>query len=70
MFKGISKGWIRLHIVFSVLFPFPIIEFVSVYNLYSGLDVSFGRLIAFLGYWISVLIGVWIMKGFKEDKIK
>ena len=91
MFKGISKGWLRFHKVFSVYFVLvifiliwynipvyePVYERVRTRGLPepTGYDESERMLIylassvaAFLSYWISVLIGVWIKKGFKEDK--
>ena len=118
IFKGISKGWLRLHKVFSVLFALVI--FIPIcYNLpaYEEKDISEKKYIwyyknmkkggeyvdleyeyinnsrqqhriiipgfslaermsiylassvgAFLSYWISILIRVWIIRGFKEDK--
>tara|TARA_R110001606_G_scaffold378385_1_gene538016 strand:- start:5 stop:682 length:678 start_codon:yes stop_codon:yes gene_type:complete len=119
IFKGISKGWLRLHKVFSVLFALVI--FIPIcYNLpaYEEKDISFseykwykndmklgGEFVklkyntgsgnsdfdviipgfslaermsiylassvgAFLSYWIFILIRVWIIRGFKEDKSK
>ena len=57
-----SKGWMRLHIIFSLILP--------IINLSDGSTDSVAytiSLLLFIGYWLIVGLIVWVIKGFKEE---
>jgi hypothetical protein len=85
-YKKINKGFIRLNFLFSILFVFYIIitqYYKHIENFESGgyiyhnyynnkylLYDIINPIIIFIGYWILVRIGIWIIDGFKEEKNK
>ena len=57
-----SKGWMRLHIIFSLILP--------IINLSDGSTDSVAytiSLLLFIGYWLIVGLIVWVIKGFREE---
>ena len=68
MFKGISKGWLRIHI--SVL---PILLFLGLILVLfggAGLDELGEFCLDLAAIYIIVLLILRITRGFKEDKSK
>ena len=58
----ISKGWLRIHIVLSLLATAGV--FIAELDAYGDFGVT---LAVFITYWLVVGCVVWIIKGFKES---
>jgi hypothetical protein len=65
--KIISKGWLRLHIIFSLIMPIGYsIDTEIVYNF--DIEIFLYAIIQPLVlYWLIVGIVVWVIRGFRED---
>jgi hypothetical protein len=67
--KMISAGWLRLHILFSILLA-PISFYLWFEQImYDSFSVAISAHISVLVYyWVTILIYYWIWKGFKKSK--
>ena len=65
--KIISKGWLRLHIIFSIFLSIGYFIYYSIYY-YGYMDLTINRISLglLLFYWIIVGIVVWVVRGFRE----
>jgi hypothetical protein len=61
--KIISKGWLRLHIIFSLLLPI-----VQIIDAEGDLDAVGFSIVYIVIYWLIVGAVVWAIRGFREDK--
>lgn len=75
-FKTLKKGPKRLLLVLSIIIPFFLTPYLDEYgpnnfsNYYFDYFDEYSFLfivLSFLGFWIAVGIGLWIIEGFKEN---
>lgn len=63
--KFLKKGWLRLHVVLSLLLTIVITAIINPSDppVFGFLGLI---LLVFGGYWIFVFVIIWVIKGFKE----